>query len=364
MQNLSADIKTEIKRMPFLDVAKAILIILVILGHTNIPGDSYSHRILDSFHMPAFFIISGFLMAQTKGLTEIKFTTFLFKKLKGIMYPYVTLSVLSVSLVFIEDVVLKRGFDKSLDALYRTVTLQGYFALWFLPTLLFAEVLTFVTVKFMKTKGLIIKLLFTAAVSALVSIPVSVFWQICPNVNVFFPSRFLLRGIIAYTFVIFGFQISPMLFNWLKSKNRFVAIIISFFVFAFGCFLSALNPRMNLSCLVIGNPALFYLFSLVNSFSFLILLKSLPCEKLKFLNYIGKNTIIIMAIHVQLIMDLAYMAVLIPQKLFAYFNLQMPDFLYYSFVVCVNLFLCMIFVFIINRYFKFVLKIPTERKKV
>ncbi len=351
-------------RLPFIDTAKGILIILVILGHTNIAEESIANRIIYSYHMPAFFIISGFLMAQSKKLTETKFTTFLIKKLKGIMYPYVTLSALSVSLVFIEDLVLKRGFDKFSDALFKTVTLQGYFALWFLPTLFVAEILAFITVKLMRSHKTLTKLLFIAVISALTSVAVSVLWEISPDVNVFFPSRFVLRSILSYTFVMFGFLICSKLIDWCEQINKNFAVIFSLLIFVLGCYFSIYNKRLNLSVLDIGNPALFYLFSLVNTFSFLLLLHSLPCEKLKIINYIGKNTIIIMAIHVQLIMDLAYMAVLIPQKLFAYFNLQMPDFLYYSFVVCVNLFLCMIFVFIINRYFKFVLKIPTERKNV
>lgn len=47
------------KRINFIDVSKALLIYLVFLGHIERYGDAIS-TIIFSFHMPAFFIISGF----------------------------------------------------------------------------------------------------------------------------------------------------------------------------------------------------------------------------------------------------------------------------------------------------------------
>lgn len=41
--------------MPWLDVAKGIGIILVVIGHAMFP----KHLIIDGFHMTLFFILSG-----------------------------------------------------------------------------------------------------------------------------------------------------------------------------------------------------------------------------------------------------------------------------------------------------------------
>lgn len=47
------------KRIEWIDVAKAICILLMIAGHTY-PVGSKVRNIIFSFHMPLFFILSGY----------------------------------------------------------------------------------------------------------------------------------------------------------------------------------------------------------------------------------------------------------------------------------------------------------------
>jgi len=61
----------EKNRLYYLDTMKGILIILVVLGHaiqSTIPD--YQHnflfRLIYSFHMPLFFLISGYLTLKEK----------------------------------------------------------------------------------------------------------------------------------------------------------------------------------------------------------------------------------------------------------------------------------------------------------
>ena len=50
------------KRFNYLDITKAIGIILVIIGHINYTGYNYQiKKYLYAFHMPLFFIIIGIL---------------------------------------------------------------------------------------------------------------------------------------------------------------------------------------------------------------------------------------------------------------------------------------------------------------
>ena len=48
-----------VKRVDYLDYAKGIAIILVVLGHIFSGGNIKTY--IYSFHMPLFFIISGYL---------------------------------------------------------------------------------------------------------------------------------------------------------------------------------------------------------------------------------------------------------------------------------------------------------------
>lgn len=66
-----------------IDFVKGILIILVVIGHYN---NGKVHDIIYLFHMPAFFIISGFLLDEYKTTNEKYVKT----KVINLMIPYLT----------------------------------------------------------------------------------------------------------------------------------------------------------------------------------------------------------------------------------------------------------------------------------
>lgn len=69
------------KRIEFLDIAKGIAVLLMIIGHTkNIPSDLRSF--IFSFHMPVFFIISGYTF-KTKPFKQVLVSSF-----KRLLLPY------------------------------------------------------------------------------------------------------------------------------------------------------------------------------------------------------------------------------------------------------------------------------------
>ena len=67
------------ERLAFIDNAKAFLIILVVIGHSTF---SFSRQIY-WFHMPAFFIISGYLYKQ-----PTYFKAFIKRKSIQYLIPY------------------------------------------------------------------------------------------------------------------------------------------------------------------------------------------------------------------------------------------------------------------------------------
>ena len=77
---------TEAKRLHWIDSAKAIGILLVVLGHMS--SGTHYHWFIFSFHMPLFFAISGFLYKYVGLKKEIK------KILYSLFIPYLIYSVL------------------------------------------------------------------------------------------------------------------------------------------------------------------------------------------------------------------------------------------------------------------------------
>ena len=112
-------------RIEWLDVAKGLTIILMVLGHTSIP-DVLS-RFIYSFHMPLFFIASGW---TTKWKHSI--ASFIEKKFKTILLPFVLYSFV---VLFIMSMVMDFSFSQWLR------TGWGGYALWFIPVLFFASLI-------------------------------------------------------------------------------------------------------------------------------------------------------------------------------------------------------------------------------
>ena len=88
------------RRIVWVDIAKAISIILVVIGH-YIPDMhpcwyGEMRRIIYSFHMPLFMFASGFVYIATKK--EIAYSDFIWGKVKRLMVPYLTVSILVVTI--------------------------------------------------------------------------------------------------------------------------------------------------------------------------------------------------------------------------------------------------------------------------
>lgn len=114
-------------RYNWLDIAKGITIILMVFGHTSIPL-SVSNFIW-SFHMPLFFISSGWSTNWEKYSIKI----FIKKKVKSLLIPFIIYSIIVFFLQYhlnnirISEILLM-GW-------------QGY-ALWFIPVLFISLIIS------------------------------------------------------------------------------------------------------------------------------------------------------------------------------------------------------------------------------
>ena len=77
-------------RIGYIDVAKFFFIVAIVLGHAL--NDGVLRMYVFSFHVPAFFFISGY---TSKGIDR-KFSEYLIKRVKGILIPYFAFSILSI----------------------------------------------------------------------------------------------------------------------------------------------------------------------------------------------------------------------------------------------------------------------------
>ena len=80
------------RRSDVIDIVKGILITLVVIGHYE---KGAVHDIIFFFHMPLFFIISGYLIESSK----LKSEGYLRKKSESLLIPYITYMVFEVVFV-------------------------------------------------------------------------------------------------------------------------------------------------------------------------------------------------------------------------------------------------------------------------
>ena len=113
-------------RIVFIDIAKAICIVLVVIGH-YIPSNSPEwyvtlHDIIYSFHMPLFMFASGYVYIATKK--DVPYGQFIVKKIRRLMVPYLTTSVIIITIKLVTQ------GNMSVD---NPVTTSSYLRMFFMP---------------------------------------------------------------------------------------------------------------------------------------------------------------------------------------------------------------------------------------
>lgn len=122
----------EKKRLVFVDVAKAIAIFLVVLGHV-VSSNTTTKLVLYSFHMPLFFILSGFFFSMNGGGVEQTRKKFMSLIVPFLLWGaiYCDFSLKNLALVFY-------GTRETLCYAH------SLSSLWFLPALFVGFVLNYV----------------------------------------------------------------------------------------------------------------------------------------------------------------------------------------------------------------------------
>ncbi len=115
----------EKQRINWIDIAKGIAIILMVLGHSSIPNSLALW--IWSFHMPLFFFASG----MCTNFENDNLKQFINKKGIGIIRPFLIYSTIVLLLGWIFNIDLRFSFSSGL----------GGYALWFIPVLFVALIL-------------------------------------------------------------------------------------------------------------------------------------------------------------------------------------------------------------------------------
>ncbi|WP_166238597.1 acyltransferase family protein [Paenibacillus turpanensis] len=141
----------------WIDFAKGLSIILVVMGHS---GDGLVDHYLGWFRIPFFFIVSGFLF---KAISRETFPSWSKKRVQQLIVPYIAYGISTALIIFIVNGADIMGFGKNLMKLaYGGQVLKGEFGVyWFITCLLITQVLFGFLSRFsLKTEVTIIAFLY------------------------------------------------------------------------------------------------------------------------------------------------------------------------------------------------------------
>jgi len=128
------------KRIEYLDIARGIGILLVVLGHNDFEVISeFVHQVIYSFHIPLFFFLSGYFIN-----TSIPFFDFFKKRFNSLLKPYLFI----IFLIYFASISFeKMGFNTAITRIVKSLYGTGHYIdwvqLWFLPELFVVSLYAF-----------------------------------------------------------------------------------------------------------------------------------------------------------------------------------------------------------------------------
>lgn len=341
-------------RLDYLDAARGIFVVLIVVGH-HLLGMPAMKTYICSFMLPPFMILSGFLYAYKKAW-ERPFRQIVIQNLKRLLYPFVTLSVINLiwNILYYQVVFPGEVPEYSLrQMLLYTVTTYGYNALWYLPPM-FWGTLVFLAIR--KTK-------FHHHICLFLSLFLIVFYilfdvRLTGKGTISYIYCYLFRITIAVVFLYAGYVLYSV-FRRITGKQELVLLISCITISAVVAWLYQRYPEsfpiVNPAAHRLGNPYVYYLNVLSSFTAILLLCKRIP-RAAGILSYYGRHSLIVMALHMDIFVRIAWYIVAKLQLRFGETGNSMI-------VIALELAMAPVFIFMINRFFSFLLKFPAKNTK-
>ena len=282
------------ERIKFIDISRAFAMMFIVLGHTLVHSEHCGliFKLLYSFHVIMFFIISGYTFKIKENDQFIKYGL---NKFVRIMVPYFIWALLFLIpyMLFGQNVGDNIGISSSFDlktqllnVLYGNGNLSALkqnSSLWFLPALFSIEILYYFIIKLAKRYQQIRIVILIPLI--LISYVTNAF------LNIFLPwglNTALVLGIFFYI----GYLLKE--YN-IFDKNKLFDLKKMFPILLVGLFACYFNDTVSCIDYFYGNLTLTILSGLTISL-FMIYISSLIKEN-KIIEYIGKNTMGILIFH-------------------------------------------------------------------
>ena len=156
---------SQANKIQWVDNLKVLGIIMVVLGHIESPLTTF----IFSWHMPLFFMISGFFIKSEDSFKEYAVANF-----KRLMVPYFIFAFIGLVAEIIKRIALGReqiNLTLALKAILFNMNMESLanqygFVLWFLPALFFSRIIVYALIRYFKSALLQFLLVFVCFISS------------------------------------------------------------------------------------------------------------------------------------------------------------------------------------------------------
>lgn len=285
------------KRIEYIDIAKGIGIILVIIGHVvwggyyPMPGARTISNFIYSFHMPLFFVISGLCIKDSKKNDKKT----LKRMAKYYLVPYGVWTVLYLFAFELSAFIQNKASYISLEngIFVHAITICGIAPLWFLLALFIAEIIVLAIKTVLRDRRRITLFIFLLASLSIVT---SIWYNTFEDINLI--TRNCLIGICRIfpttLFVFIGYIIKDKMleyvsWTWKKRGVILMALMVFQIVLCFGW-----NDAIDVHVFKLANPWLYFVKSLNGTFIVLLISQGIHS---KTLSVLGGKTKELMILH-------------------------------------------------------------------
>ena len=354
------------ERLTYPDMAKGIGIILVLFGHLAYTGE-YVRVWISSFHMPLFFVIAGITMSL--GKSDVGDTkTRIYKRYRGLVIPYLWFSVLYFFIDIGNLYIHKIDMHTFIVNAISSVTFYGKSVMWFMTALFLSQVALILLQKKIYDTYVFLGAIIIAVISYFCSLRLAVLYNmyidsllITSLINVL---KTFARAGIVLPFVALGYYGKKVLDKAGFFDGPFyIRLSLGIGLLIINIYIAIANWSVDTNNMVLGNPVLYYLGSITGSLAIIFICSSIRINTDRFsvftpLIYVGKNSLVIMAIHLDLYV---LWAGLQAGKLVYRYVRWMPALTITT--VIITLILGSIAAYVINRFFPFVLGKPFDKNR-
>lgn len=241
------------ERLDYIDIARGLVIILMLIGHANAPTPLV--KAIFGFHMPFFFILSGFLYNKEKwknlGLIKL-----IISKLKAYILPYFILTFLNLILNIPNEYMKGIHGQALLDSTLNHIkwifyswgaydTLPNCTPLWFLPCMFLCCIFFYLLQKIKNSSIQILICTFLVALDYTLYLLIDEF-QLPWHIDV---------ALIGTTFMLVGFKLKET--SFVHKINHPIPFTLSIIVL--GAYCIATNDKIDLCQNTLGNVVLLYI---------------------------------------------------------------------------------------------------------